>query len=138
MRAALEIPIQHNVIIGCGMYLRLSDTIALWQYVPSLFRREALHTWKKRNGSNATYSKLIKIFEQAGSKKYADKVRKISELSESEEDSSSSGEEHSQMDQPQTYPTQKPQTLSQVPPATAVESTKVYVVMEGKENLKEG
>ena len=61
------------------------------------------------------------------------------QLSESDtDDSSVSGEEHSQMEQPQTYPTQKPQTLSQVPPATAVESTKVYVVMEGKENLKEG
>ena len=94
-------------------------------------------TWKKRNGSNATYSKLIEIFEQAYSKNYADEVRKISEASESEEDSNGSGEEHSQMEQPQTYPTQKPQTLSQVPPATA-ESTEVYVVMEGKENLKEG
>ena len=96
-----------------------------------------MHTWKKRNGSNATYSKLIKIFEQADNKNYADEVRKISEVSESEEDSSCSGEEHSQMDQPQTYPTQKSQALSQVPPATA-ESTEVYVVMEGKENLKEG
>ena len=94
-----------------------------------------MHTWKKRNGFNATYNNLIKIFEQADSKTYADKVRKISELSASEEYSSGSGEEHSQMEQPQTYPTQKPQTLSQVPPATA-ESTEVYVVMEGKENLK--
>ena len=64
-------------------------------------------------------------------------MRKISEVSESEEDSSGSGEEHSQMEQPQTYPTQKPQALSQVPPSTA-ESTEVYVVMEEKENLTEG
>ena len=58
------------------------------------------------------------------------------QLSESDtDDSSVSGEEHSQMEQPQTYPTQNAQALSQVPPATA-ESTEVYVMMEGKENLK--
>ena len=60
------------------------------------------------------------------------------QLSESDtDDSSVSGEEHSQMEQPQTYPTQKLQVQSQVPPAIT-ESSKVYVVMEGKENLTEG
>ena len=106
--------------------------------IPYLHRREALYTWKKRNGSNATYSKLIKIFEQGDCKIYSDEVKRLAHLSESDTDySSGSGEEHSQVEQPQTYPTQKPKALSQVPPATA-ESTEVYVVMEGKENLKEG
>ena len=65
-------------------------------------------------------------------------MKRLAHLSESDTDNSSvSGEEHSQIEQPQTYPTQKPQALSQVPPATA-EPTEVYVMMEGKENLKEG
>ena len=102
------------------------------------YRREALHTWKQRNGSKATYSKLIEIFKRAGYRNYADELRTLVQLSDSEgDDTSSSGEEHSQMEQPQTYPAQKPQALSQVPPATA-ESTEVYVEMEGKENLQAG
>ena len=99
-----------------------------------------MHTWKRRNGSKATYSKLIEIFRQAGYRSYADELRMLAQFSDSEgDDTSSSGEEHSQMEQPQTYPTQKPQALSQVPPVTA-ESTEVYVVMhmEGKEHLQEG
>ena len=80
----------------------------------------------------------MEIFKRAGYRNYADELRTLAQFSDSEGDnSSSSGEEHPQMEQPQTYPTQKPQTLSQVPPAPA-ESTKVYVVMEGKENLQAG
>jgi len=78
---------------------------------------------------------LIEIFERAGYRSYAEEMKKIAQLEGN--DSDVSGKEHSQMEQPQTYPTQKAQALSQVPPATA-ESTEVYVVMEGKENLKEG
>ena len=97
-----------------------------------------MHTWKQRNGSKATYSKLIEIFKRAGYRSYADELRTLAQFSDSEgDDTSSSGEEHSHMEQPQTYPTQKPQAFSQVPPATA-ESTEVYVVMEGKENLQAG
>ena len=97
-----------------------------------------MHIWKQRNGSKATYSKLIEIFKRAGYRNYADELRTLAQFSDSEGDnSSSSGEEHSQMEQPQTYPTPKPHALSLVPPATA-ESTEVYVVMEGKGNLQEG
>ena len=103
----------------------------------NIIRRETLYTWKKRNGSNATYSKLIKIFERADCKNYADEVKRLAHLSKSEDSSGSSGEEHSQMEQPQTYSTQQSQPLSQVPSATA-ESTEVYVVMKGKENLQKG
>ena len=41
------------------------------------FRREALNTWKRKLGSNATYSKLIEVFERAGYKNYADSVVRI-------------------------------------------------------------
>ena len=102
-------------------------------FVP--YRREALYTWKQRNGSKANYSELIEIFERASYRSNAEEVKKIAQLEG--DDSSGSGKEHYQMEQPQTYPTQKPQVQSQVPPATA-ESSKVYVVMEGKENLTEG
>ena len=97
-----------------------------------------MYIWKKRNGSSATYSKLIKIFERADCKKYADEVRRIAQLSDSETDDSSSGsgEEQSQVKQPQTYPASKPQSLAQVPPAMH-KPTEVYVVVD-KENLPEG
>ena len=102
------------------------------------YRREALYIWKKRNGSSATYSKLIKIFERADCKKYADEVRRIAQFSDSETDDSSSGsgEEQFQVEQPQTYPASKPQSLAQVPPAMH-KPTEVYVVVD-KENFPEG
>ena len=100
-----------------------------------IYRREALYIWKTRNGSKATYNKLIKIFEQAGYKSYADEVR-IVQLSDSEtDDSSGSGGEQSQVDQPQTYPEYKPQAPSQLPPTTS-ESTEVFVVVD-EENIPE-
>ena len=42
-----------------------------------LIRRAVLLLWKQRNGSKATYSRLISIFERAGYKSYAEHVRKI-------------------------------------------------------------
>ena len=99
------------------------------------YRREALYTWKQRNGSKATYGELIEIFERAGYKGYADEVRKITEHSDSEaDDSSGSGEE-----KPKTYPTLHPPRAfcnDQSPPATP-KSAKVYVMVE-QENLPEG
>ena len=96
------------------------------------YRREALYTWKSRNGSKATYAKLIKVFEQAGYKNYADKVRKIVHISNSDtDDSSGSGEEHPQIEQPPAYPDYKPHALPQVPqPMTSTESTEVYVMVQ--------
>ena len=91
-----------------------------------------MNTWKIRNGSKATYAKLIKIFEQADYKSYADEVRRIAHISNSDtDDSSGSGEEHPQIEQPQTYPDYKPHALPQVPqPMTLSESAKVYVMAE--------
>ena len=91
------------------------------------YRREALHIWKRKNGSDATYSKLIEAFERAKCKKYADEVRKIVQLSNSKTVYSS--EEHSQ---PPTYLTSdEPQSLSQVPPAMHKPVAEVYYVREG-------
>ena len=104
-------------------------------YLLPPYRREALYTWKQRNGSKATYGELIEVFERAGYKGYADEVRKIAELSDSEvDDSTGSGEE-----QPKTYPTlHKAQAFchDQPPPATP-KSAEVYVMVEEK-NLPEG
>ena len=82
---------------------------------------------------------MIKIFEQADCKNYADEVKRIIQLSDSEtDDSSGSEDEQSQVEQPQTYPASKPQSISQVLPAMhKPSSTEVYVVME-EENLPEG
>ena len=44
-------------------------------FVSLTSRREALHIWKRRLGSSGTYNKLIKIFESAGYRSYADSVR---------------------------------------------------------------
>ena len=103
------------------------------------YRRAALHIWKERNGSKATYTKLIKIFEHAGYKSYADEVRRIAHISNSDTDDSSGSEEeeHPQIEQPQTYPDFKPHALPKVPqPMTSTESTEVYVMVE-EENVQE-
>ena len=98
-----------------------------------------MYTWKTRNGSKATYAKLIKIFEQAGYKSYADEVRKIAHISNSDtDDSNGSGEEHPRIEQPPAYPDYKPHALPQVPqPMTSTESTEVYVMVK-EENLPKG
>ena len=114
--------------------------VAVLSLISLPFRRAALQTWKQRNGSKATYSKLMKIFERAGYRNHADKLRKIAEASDSEtDDSSGSGEEQSQIEQPQTYPPYEQQSLSQLPPATATTTdTETYYVIENEENLPEG
>jgi hypothetical protein len=86
------------------------------------YRSEALLTWKRKNGSNATYTKLIGMFEQAERKTYADAVRRIVQPCNND-----FSEEHSQ---PQAYPASEPQSLSQVPSAMhSDKSTEVHYVM---------
>ena len=129
------------------MYHSYADLLIIncYQYIPviiilynSLIRREALYNWKKRNGSSATYRKLIKIFERADYRKYADEVRRIINISDSEVDTDSSGGEQPQVEQPQTYPqAQKPQALSQIPPEIP-KPTKAYIMVNSKENLPKG
>ena len=65
-------------------------------------------------------------------------MRRNARLSDSEtDDSSGSGEEQSQLEQPQTYPPNKNQVaLSQLPPATP-KKTETYMIAN-KESLPEG
>ena len=84
----------------------------------------------QRNGSKATYNRLINIFEQAGYRSYADLVRRI--VDHSDKDTRGSGE-----CQPITYPQYKEQqALFQFPQALPV-STETYMVVE-EENLPAG
>ena len=83
---------------------------------------------------------MIKIFERADCRKYADEVRRIINISDSEVDTDSSGGEQQQpqVEQPQAYPqAQKPQALSQIPPEIP-SSIKAYEVVNSKENLPKG
>ena len=59
--------------------MSVAITVFLPQLIPSLplLRRAALEMWKQKLGSNATYNNLIKVFESAGHKDYADLVRRI-------------------------------------------------------------
>ena len=104
--------------------------------IPVIFRRKALYLWKQRNGSKATYGKLMKMFEEIGCRGSADKVRRIAQLSNSEGDDSSGSEEETK--QPQTYPSYTPlPVLSQLPPAASKSAEIHYVVKDG-EDLSQG
>jgi hypothetical protein len=94
-------------------------------------RREALYTWKTRNGSKATYRELAEVFEQAGYRNYADEVRRIANMSDSESDDSSINGKK----QPKTYPTLRKALCHDQNPDSA--KHEVYVMVE-EENLPEG
>ena len=88
-----------------------------------------MYAWKQRNASKATYSELMEIFERAGYRGYADEVKRIAELSDSEADASSGSVE----DQPRTYPTlpkAEAFTCDQHPSENYPEA--VYVMVEKK------
>ena len=72
-------------------------------------RREALQMWKQRLGSEATYQKLIDVFERASYHTYAEIVRNIVCNTESETDDS---HDDDPVSQPATYPPLKPSPLS--------------------------
>ena len=94
--------------------------------------------WKQRTGSKATYSRLIKIFERAGYQNCADKVVQLACVSDTEsEDSSGSGEEQTQQEQPPTYPSSQQQhVLTQRSPAVP-KPTETYVIID-KDNPPKG
>ncbi len=104
--------------------------------ISEIFRREALYIWKQRNGSKATYSKLMKIFERIGCRGYADEVERIARFSDSEIGDSSGSEE--EVKQPQTYPPYSPLPISQHPPAASKSAEICYVTKESDEDLPEG
>ena len=62
-------------------------------------RRAALQIWKQRLGSDATYQKLINVFERAGYRTYAEIVRNT--VCDDESDSSDYDEP---IPQPEAYP----------------------------------
>ena len=95
-----------------------------------------LNIWKQNNGSKATYSSLITIFEQAGYLHYANEVRKIAQRSANDGETGGSGEDYLQKVQPPTYPTYKPQPPSQLPPEPP-NSTEAYVIVD-EEHLPKG
>ena len=68
------------------------------------FRREALKLWKQKFGSNATYRTLIRAFERAGYKQYADQVKQVIQPQDSDTDDSSCDEDSFPLPQPHTYP----------------------------------
>ena len=94
-----------------------------------------MYVWKQRNGSKATYSRLVKMFEQIGYRGYVDEVRRIAQLSNSEGDDSSCNEE--EMKQPQTYPSYTPLPVSQLPPV-APKSAEIHYVVKDGEDLSQG
>ena len=97
-----------------------------------------MQMWKQRTGSKATYSKLIKIFEQAGYQNCADNVRRIAQVSDSEsDDSSGSGEEHTQQEQPPTYPSSQQQEVLTQQSLASPKSTETYVIVN-KDNPPKG
>ena len=81
---------------------------------------------------------MVKIFEQVECKKYADEVRRIAKLSDSETDESSgSGDEYSQLEQPPTYPIYNQQQSLLQHPSAAPESSETYYVIVNEENPPE-
>jgi hypothetical protein len=85
-------------------------------YVFQSFRREALYIWKQKLGSEATYQKLINIFERADFHNCAEILKNIIACNEdeSEEDDSSSSDYDEPIPQPETYPN----VQSNTPPST--------------------
>ena len=88
--------------------------------VHSLIRRAVLLLWKRRNGSKATYNRLISIFERTDYKSYAENIRRIVCVSNNEMDDSSSVTEFATIIQPPTYSICHPPNYS--PPSPQVTS----------------
>ena len=65
------------------------------------YRREALYIWKRKLGSEATYQRLINVFEQADFKNYTEFIRNILCEEEGEDDDFSDHDDP--IPQPETY-----------------------------------
>ena len=63
-----------------------------------------MYLWKRKLGSEATYQKLINIFERANFYNYAEIVKNIACKYESEEDDSIASDYDEPIPQPETYP----------------------------------
>ena len=91
-----------------------------------LHRREALDIWKRKLGSDATYMRLINVFERAGFQNTAEIVRSIVCEDESEEDSSDYDEP---IPQPETYPNVQIYPLPSLKHSKRVSSCDEYVLI---------
>ena len=88
------------------------------------FRREALKLWKQKLGSDATYNKLIRVFEHAGYKRYAENIGRIMQCQENCKEicDSNSDEDCFPPPQPQTYPNHEPLSPVDIPDPQILES----------------
>ena len=66
-------------------------------------RRGVLLLWKQRNGSKATYNKLIGIFESTGYQNYADNVKRMTHVDEEGDVSGGPVDLSPPLPQPPTY-----------------------------------
>ncbi len=51
--------------------------VCVHNYIQCVYRREALRLWKNKNGSIATYDRLLRIFVNAGRNDCADILCKL-------------------------------------------------------------
>lgn len=103
----------------------------------TVFRREALSLWKQKLGPNATYRALIRAFECAVYRQYADEVRKlvIQPQDGDTHDSSYDGDPFP-LPQPQTYLNLKSPSPVEFPPPKPL-PCESYLFVD-PENLPEG
>ena len=95
--------------------------------------------WKRRLGSGATYYKLISIFERADYQNYADFVKTIIHVSESETADFKNASHFPWPLQPQTYPHHEPPQNLELPlPDVSSSEEYIYINAEFREDLPKG
>ena len=97
-----------------------------------LYRRKALEMWKQKRGSAATYNNLIKVFERAGYKNYAEIVQDL--LNNVRTDTEESNK--NTINQTPPPPLEQPSPQLPVFPSEYLESS-VYAAAGGVKLLKE-
>ena len=105
----------------------------------SLFRRKALSQWKQNLGFDATYRKLMGVFQCAGYKNYADLVNQIAADSDSDmdtDDSSCSDGDYPQ--QPPSYLPQEPYTTQSTFQVASSQDKTRYVLVDPSQVPKKG
>ena len=77
--------------------------------------------WKQKLGSNATYQKLINVFETSGYRTYAEIVQNVACSVDGAMESFSDSDHEEPLSQPDTYPHPKPS-----PPSLPKSSTHAF------------
>ena len=93
-----------------------------------MLRRKALRLWQQKLGSDATYNELIRAFNRAGYKQYADNVKKIVQYHNHDDSDSSCSEDSFPSPQPETYPSLKPSSVE----LPSEKSCKTYHLLESE------